>query len=59
MDERLTPLKAIKMKCLDCCCGDKAEVKMCNSPTCPLYTFRTGKDTVRSSLAKVTSEDIE
>lgn len=31
---------AIKLKCIDCCCGDKKEVSLCTSYTCPLYRFR-------------------
>ena len=38
----MTPLKAIKEKCLDCCCGDKKEVELCTIERCPLYKFRFG-----------------
>lgn len=37
----MTPLKAIKAKCIDCC-ESFAEVKRCPVPDCPLYLFRTG-----------------
>ena len=40
----LTPIKAIKEKCLDCCCGQREEVKMCPVKTCPLHDFRLGKN---------------
>lgn len=43
----LTPIKAIKEKCLDCCCGQREEVKMCPVKTCPLYDFRLGKNPKR------------
>lgn len=39
-----TPLKAIRAKCLDCCCGSTEEVKLCTIPTCPLYKYRLGKN---------------
>ena len=39
-----TPLKAIKEKCLDCCCGQAAEVKLCDIVSCPLHPFRFGKN---------------
>lgn len=26
----LTPIKAIRAKCIDCCCGDKKEVRECS-----------------------------
>lgn len=42
-----SPLKAIKMKCLDCCGYQQSEVKLCTCVDCPLYNFRTGKNTTR------------
>ena len=38
----MTPLKAIKLKCLDCCMGQRNEVKLCPVTDCPLYPFRRG-----------------
>lgn len=38
----MTPLKAIRAKCLDCCCGQWYEVKMCTVKGCPLYEYRFG-----------------
>lgn len=43
MAKRLTPLKAIRAKCLDCCCGDKKEVKECTLEKCTLHPYRMGK----------------
>ena len=43
----MTPLKAIKMKCLDCCCGQANEVKLCPVTDCTLYPFRFGKGAKR------------
>jgi hypothetical protein len=42
MQKKLTPMKAIRLKCLDCCCGQKLEVKFCPSDDCPLHPFRMG-----------------
>lgn len=42
MTERLTRGKAIRAKCLDCCCGQTAEVKKCTITKCPLYRYRLG-----------------
>lgn len=39
---RITPMKAIRQKCLDCCCGQLAEVRMCTCITCALYGYRMG-----------------
>lgn len=44
MDEkRMTPLQAIRAKCLDCTYGDKKEVTLCPCKECPLYQYRSGK----------------
>ena len=40
---KLTRTKAIRLKCLDCCCGVSAEVKLCTCVTCPLYPYRLGR----------------
>ena len=42
-----TPLKAIKAKCLDCCCDQANEVKHCPVKDCPLHPFRFGKNPFR------------
>ncbi len=39
----LTPLKAIRAKCLDCCCGNTREVRECPITSCPIWPFRMGK----------------
>lgn len=38
----LTPMKAIRQKCLDCCCGSVEEVKQCPCDDCPLHIYRFG-----------------
>ena len=40
----LTPLKAIKAKCIECCCGYALEVKNCVAKDCALFPFRFGKN---------------
>lgn len=39
-----SPIKAIRLKCLDCCCWQYSEVKACTCTDCPLYPFRFGKN---------------
>ena len=41
------PLKAIRDKCLDCCCGNAAEVRKCVSVDCPSWPFRMGTNSFR------------
>ncbi len=38
----LTPIKAIKAKCMDCSCGSFIEVRECTITDCPLYPYRMG-----------------
>ena len=40
--KEVTPMKAIRQKCLDCSCGSSEEVKNCFAKKCPLYHFRFG-----------------
>lgn len=47
--ERLTRSKAIKAKCLDCCCGQYTEVKKCPATKCPLWTYRLGKEVTENT----------
>lgn len=37
-----TPMKAIRAKCLDCCCGNSNEVRQCTIEKCALYPYRFG-----------------
>jgi len=39
---KLTPLKAIRRKCLDCCCNQIVEVRLCTCEKCPLWEYRMG-----------------
>ena len=38
----MNPLKVIRLKCLDCCCGSPAEVSKCTAERCPLWRYRFG-----------------
>lgn len=41
------PLKAIRARCLDCCCGDNSEVRKCVAVACPGWPFRMGTNPFR------------
>lgn len=47
MAEITNPVKAIRAKCLDCCCGSTTEVANCTVTGCPLFPFRFGKNPYR------------
>ena len=40
--EKMTPIKSIRAKCLDCMCGNTAEVRRCPCKDCALYPYRMG-----------------
>lgn len=46
--DHITPVKAIRNKCIDCCCGSKSEVKFCEACDCPIWPFRFGKNPFRA-----------
>jgi hypothetical protein len=41
--KQMSPLEAIRLKCLDCCSYQPSEVRLCEAVTCPLWPFRAGK----------------
>lgn len=42
------PVKAIRAKCLDCCCNQINEVKECPVQNCAIWPFRLGKNPYRA-----------
>lgn len=42
------PVKAIREKCVDCCCGSATEVALCEMDDCPIWAFRFGKNPYRT-----------
>jgi len=51
----VTPLKAMRLKCLECCAGSSNEVKACHMKDCPLWLYRFGKRPFRTKR-KLTEE---
>ena len=47
VSENTNPLRAIKLKCLDCSTYNINEIKECPVKKCPLYPFRLGKNPFR------------
>ena len=55
-----TPLKAIRAKCMDCACGQFAEVRLCNVTECPLWEYRMGhRPKTDEPTTTETEEDFE
>lgn len=69
---KLTPIKAIKAKCIDCSGGIRKEVELCTATECPLYEYRNGtnpnrkarelteeqKEKLKDNLAKARSKKL-
>ena len=43
----MSPLKAIKLHCIDCSGGSYNEAKLCPAEDCDLHPFRLGKNPFR------------
>lgn len=48
-----TPIKAIRRKCLDCCCGQNKEVRLCPVIKCTLYPYRMGTRPSQATLDSI------
>lgn len=51
-DAKLSPLKAIRAKCIECSGYKKAEVRKCVIPSCALYPYRMGHDPHRKGIGR-------
>ena len=40
--DKISPRRAIRQHCIDCCLGDMREVKACQAKMCLLYQYRSG-----------------
>ncbi|MCK4462809.1 MAG: hypothetical protein KAU58_00690 [Candidatus Omnitrophica bacterium] len=48
--KQLTPLKAIRAKCLDCCGNHPSQVRKCDISDCPLFIYRLGHNPKRKGI---------
>jgi len=53
--KKITPMKAMRLKCLDCMCGNSHEVDLCSVRKCPLHLYRFGK---RPETARRKGKDV-
>ena len=54
----MTPVQAIRQKCLDCSGGSSHEVKHCVVTRCTLYPFRLGRNPNRKGVKKGQNSEI-
>ena len=50
---RPSPLKALRLSCLDCCNGSVSEVALCNATSCAHWLFRFGRKPHTAAIAEV------
>jgi hypothetical protein len=46
--QRMGPLKALRLRCIDCSGGSANEVRLCTAMQCPAWPFRMGKNPWRA-----------
>jgi len=56
--KRVPLLKIIRMKCLDCCCWQENEVRLCENKDCILHEFRMGKNPIKRILTEKQKEEL-
>ena len=44
----MSPLKALRARCRDCCAGSAHEVRLCTAVACPSWPFRMGRNPWRA-----------
>ena len=54
--QSMSPMKALRLRCLDCCAGSTARVRLCVSATCPSWPFRMGRSPWRQPISDATRE---
>jgi hypothetical protein len=50
--EPMTPMMAIRAKCLDCCAGSTQEVRYCIAVDCPSWPYRMGSNPFRPPISE-------
>ena len=50
-------MKAIRAKCLDCCCGQSKEVRLCAADRCSLHPYRSGTASGRAEIQLPVQEE--
>jgi len=49
--KRVPLLRILRLKCLECCCWNVAEVRRCPIKTCILYAFRFGRNPIKRVMS--------
>jgi len=49
-NNKTSPLKAIRAKCMDCSCSQPKEIRLCPIEKCSLYAYRFGTNPKRTGI---------
>lgn len=49
-------MSVIRDKCLDCCCGQQTEVRMCSAVQCALWPYRMNANPMRAEMSEAQRE---
>ena len=50
--QRMSPLKALRLRCIDCSGGSANEVRLCTAIQCPAWPFRMGENPWRAPASE-------
>ena len=48
----MSPLKALRLRCIDCSAGSSLEVRLCTAASCPSWPFRMGRNPWRAPVSE-------
>ncbi|GAB2205942.1 hypothetical protein ROS1_27580 [Roseibium sp. ROS1] len=57
--KRMTPMQAIRAKCLDCSVYQPSEVRLCEAIDCSLWPFRAGRHPYTSAKLGNTAQEAD
>ena len=48
----MSPLKALRLRCIDCSAGSSLEVRLCTAASCPAWPFRLSRNPWRAPASE-------
>ena len=55
--QRMSPLRALRLRCVDCSGDSVAEVRLCTAVTCPAWPFQMGANPWRAPASEARREN--
>ena len=52
----MSPLRALRARCIDCCAAQPSEVRLCTAVACPSWPFRMGANRWRKEASEAQRE---